>query len=131
MSASRESTSHVVKVAFPSLNGTGLDDEVSPHFGHSPYFTLVTVDVANKKVGEVEVINSAPHQSGGCMVPVMYLKQNQADAVVVGGIGMRPLMGFLQEGITPFGGIQGTVKENALAFLEGKLPMLSQGTCQH
>ncbi len=121
----------VLRLAFPTLNGTGLDDVVSPHFGHCPHFTIVTVNTETKDVGEVEVVSSAPHQTGGCMVPVMHLKENHADAVVVNGIGMRPLMGFQQVGITPYLGLEGTVKDNTAAFLAGQLRQLTQSTCGH
>ncbi|MHA1728074.1 MAG: NifB/NifX family molybdenum-iron cluster-binding protein [Promethearchaeota archaeon] len=64
------------------------------------------------------------------MAPVNVLKQAGADSVVLGGIGMRPLMFFTQVGITPFQGIQGTVKENFDAFINKKLRVMAQGTCQ-
>lgn len=121
----------VLKLGFPTLNGSGLDDQVSPHFGHCPHFTLVDVDTDAKSVGAVNVVEQPPHMTGGCMVPVMALKKAGADAVVVNGIGMRPLMGFQQVGVTPFLGLEGTVKENVDAFLAGKLEILSRGTCGH
>ncbi len=36
------------------------------------------------------------------MVPVNILAQNNVNALVVGGIGMRPLMGFRQVGINVY-----------------------------
>jgi len=36
------------------------------------------------------------------MVPVSLLARHKVNALVVGGIGMRPLMGFRQVGITVF-----------------------------
>lgn len=116
------------KIAFPTLS-KGLDAQLSPHFGHVEAFTLVQYDETTKEILSVESISNKSHQSGGCMVPVMLLKDAGADTVILGGIGMRPLMGFLQVRIKPYTGIQGTVKENFEAFLKNKLHEMTQGTC--
>jgi len=65
------------------------------------------------------------------MSSVMLLKNNGADAVVLGGIGMRPLMGFREVGVIPYRGFKGTVKENLDAYIEAKLPELLEASCQH
>jgi len=118
------------KIAFP---GTveGLNGELVPHFGHSPTFCTIEYDETTKDVITVEIIRNAPHEQGGCMTPVMLLKNNGVTEVVVGGIGHRPLMGFIQVGIDPYRGITGTIKQNFEAFKKNHLPKLSQGTCQH
>ncbi|MFX0093720.1 MAG: NifB/NifX family molybdenum-iron cluster-binding protein [Candidatus Hodarchaeota archaeon] len=116
------------RIAFPTLS-EGLDAQLSLHFGHSATFTLIHYEEATKEIIKVECVSNAPHQSGGCMVPVMLLKNEGVDEVVLGGIGMRPLMGFLQVGIKPYAGIKGTVKENFEAFINEKLNEMTQGTC--
>ena len=118
------------KIAFP---GTveGLNGELVGHFGHTPAFTTIEYDENTKDVITVEIIQNAPHEQGGCMTPVLLLPNNGVTEVVVGGIGQRPLLGFIQVGIEPFRGIQGTIKQNFEAFKQNELPKLSQGTCQH
>ena len=118
------------KIAFP---GTveGINGELAGHFGHTPIFCTIEYDETTKDVINVEIIKNAPHEQGGCMTPVMLLKNNSVTEVVVGGIGQRPLSGFIQVGIEPFRGIQGTIKQNFEAFKLNKLPKLSKGTCQH
>ena len=118
------------KIAFP---GTveGINGELAGHFGHTPIFCTIEYDETTKDVINVEIIKNAPHEQGGCMTPVMLLKNNSVTEVVVGGIGQRPLLGFIQVGIEPFRGIQGTIKQNFEAFKQNELPKLSQGTCQH
>ncbi|QEE14602.2 NifB/NifX family molybdenum-iron cluster-binding protein [Promethearchaeum syntrophicum] len=118
------------KIAFP---GTveGLNGELVGHFGHTPTFLTIEYDENTKAVITVEVIQNSPHEQGGCMTPVMLLKNNGVSEVVVGGIGQRPLMGFIQVGIEPYRGIQGTIKQNFEAFKQNLLKKLSQATCQH
>ena len=118
------------KIGFP---GTveGLNGELVGHFGHTPTFLTIEYEENTKDVINVEVIKNAPHEQGECMTPVMLLKNKGVTEVVVNGIGHRPLIGFLQVGIEPYGGIQGTIKQNFEAFKQNKLQKLSQGTCQH
>lgn len=85
------------RIAVPSMEAGGMDGHRSGHFGHCDVFTLVDV-----KDGEIENVSTIPNQShvqGGCMVPVNLLSQHKVNALIVGGIGLRPLMGFRQVGI--------------------------------
>ena len=117
-------------VGFPSTS-EGLEGQMSAHFGHVSAFTLVQYDENTNKILDVKSVHNAPHEQGGCMAPVMVLKDSGANEVVLGGIGMRPLQFFIQMGITPYRGIVGTVQDNFNAFVNGKLTMLSEGTCNH
>jgi predicted Fe-Mo cluster-binding NifX family protein len=108
-----------MKIAFPSGAPGGLDAELSAHFGHCEIFTLVNVEDSEAK--EVTTTPNLPHEQGGCMGPVMLLKEAGADALVAGGMGMRPLAGFQQVGIEVFfsEGV-GTVGEALQLILSGK-----------
>ena len=85
------------RIAIPSMEAGGLDGQRSGHFGHCDVFTLV--DVKDGEIDKVTTISNQSHVQGGCMVPVNLLAQNSVNALIVGGIGMRPLMGFRQVGI--------------------------------
>ncbi len=85
------------RIAVPSQGNGGLDSQRAGHFGHCDVFTLVDV-----KEGEIQQITTVPnqeHAQGGCMVPVNLLAAHKVNALIVGGIGMRPLAGFNQVGI--------------------------------
>ena len=85
------------RIAIPSNGDGGLDGTRAGHFGHCDVFTLI--DVENGKIKEVSILSNQEHVQGGCMVPVNLLSENRVNVLVVGGIGMRPLMGFRQVGI--------------------------------
>lgn len=89
-----------MRIAIPSEGEGGLDGLRAGHFGHCDVFTCV--DVEDGKIVEVSTIKNLEHIQGGCMVPVNLLAQNNVNALIVGGIGMRPLMGFRQVGIRVF-----------------------------
>lgn len=105
-------------IAVPSDAPGGLDALVSDHFGHSDLFTLVQVD--GETLGEVTILKNQEHAQGGCMAPVMVLKEKGVEAIVVGGIGGRPLAGFQQVGISVFHkGETSTVREAVQGVIAG------------
>ena len=85
------------RIAIPSMEEGGLDGKRAGHFGHCDTFTLV--DVKDGVIEKISTIANQSHVQGGCMVPVNLLADNRVNALIVGGIGMRPLMGFRQTGI--------------------------------
>lgn len=85
------------RIAIPSMGSGGLEGERSGHFGHCDVFTMV--DVENGEIKDVSTVQNQSHVQGGCMVPVNLLAGHNVNALIVGGIGMRPLMGFKQVGI--------------------------------
>ncbi len=87
----------LVRIAVPSEGQGGLDGLRAGHFGHCDVFTLV--DIEDGQIKEVTILANKEHVQGGCMVPVQLLAENKVHRLVVGGIGMRPLMGFKQVGI--------------------------------
>ncbi len=88
------------RIAIPSVETGGLDGQRSGHFGHCDVFTLV--DIEEGEIKSVTTLPNQGHEQGGCMVPVNILAQHGVNALVVGGIGMRPLMGFKQVGINVY-----------------------------
>jgi len=88
------------RIAIPSIGSGGMDGQRSGHFGHCDVFTFV--DVEDGEIKRVSTIPNQSHVQGGCMVPVNLLSENNVTALIVGGIGMRPLMGFRQAGIAVY-----------------------------
>jgi len=106
-------------IAVPSESPGGLDAAISEHFGHCHAFTLVNVD--DGAIGEVELLENGGHEQGGCMAPVMLLKQKEVTALVAGGMGMRPLSGFQQVGITVYFKEEAqSVREAVQLIIDGK-----------
>jgi len=125
-----DQTATTARIAVPSEMPGGLEARRSGHFGRCDCFTMV--DIADGKVTEVSVLQNAPHTEGGCMAPVMMLAQHDVNAIVVDGIGGRPLMGFNQVGIAVHAGLGGDVRTAIDAFVAGGLPVVGlEGACQH
>lgn len=112
-------------VALPSNAPGGMDAGLGAHFGHCDLYTLVEVE--DGQIKSSKVVPNVPHQQGGCMAPVQYLAGQGVKALIAGGMGMRPLMGFNQVGIDVyFGGNSTTVNEAVQALLQGSLPRFTQ-----
>ena len=112
------------RIAIPSLNNGGLDGQRAGHFGHCDVFTLV--DVEEGKIKDVSTIQNQEHVQGGCMVPVNLLSGHNVNALIVGGIGMRPLMGFRQVGIDVYhDAARPEIRPVVEDLIAGKLPMIS------
>ncbi|TXT58374.1 MAG: putative dinitrogenase iron-molybdenum cofactor biosynthesis protein [Promethearchaeota archaeon] len=111
-------------VGIPS-DGPDLSDNISNHFGHCRYF--VGVEIADSEFDKAFALPNDGHSS--CMEPVLNMKKNNVTDMIVGGIGGRPYMGFIQEGINLFQGIQASIKENINLLLEGKLKKLGSPSC--
>jgi predicted Fe-Mo cluster-binding NifX family protein len=96
-----------MKLGIPSDNPGGLDAQVSAHFGHCDIFTAVEIEEDQiKNVWTID--NKGEHN---CMIPVQKMADAGIEAVLIGGIGRRPLMEFQKNGIKVFIGAEGQVKD--------------------
>ena len=111
------------RIAIPSMGPGGLDGQRSGHFGHCDVFTMV--DVENGEIREVSTVPNQSHVQGGCMVPVNLLAGHNVKALIVGGIGMRPLMGFRQVGIDVYyDATRPEIRPVVEDLIAGKLPTI-------
>jgi len=125
-----EVAQRTVRVAVPSESPGGLAARRSGHFGHCTCFTIVGVN--DGQLGEVTVVENLPHTEGGCMAPVMLLAEHMVDAIVVEGIGGRPLAGFNHVGIAVHAGVGETVEQTVRAYALDMLPPVGPGgSCRH
>ncbi len=110
------------RIAVPSNGNGGLQGTRAGHFGHCDVFTLI--DVENEKIKKISILNNDGHVQGGCMVPVNLLSNNNVNTLIVGGIGMRPLMGFRQVGIDVYhDSRQSLIKPVVEDLIAGRLQM--------
>lgn len=114
-----------VRIAVPSVGEGGIDGRRAGHFGHCDVFTLI--DMENGEIVETSTLENVSHVQGGCMVPVNLLASNDVNALIVGGIGMRPLMGFRQVGIDVYHeGERQEIRPVVEDMIAGKIPLISE-----
>lgn len=111
------------RIAIPSNGIGGMDGQRSGHFGHCDVFTFI--DVEDGEIKNISTLANREHVQGGCMVPVNLLAENKVNALIVGGIGMRPLMGFQQVGIDVYyDGERPEIKPVVEDLIAGKLQII-------
>jgi predicted Fe-Mo cluster-binding NifX family protein len=115
------------KIVGIPANGPEISDNISEHFGHCSHFVGVEID-ENNTLKQVFSIANSGHAS--CMEPVLNMKNRNVTDMIIGGIGGRPFMGFLEVGINLYQGSTGkSIKENIDFLLKGQLKGLGGPSC--
>ncbi len=126
-------------LAVPSDNPGGLTANISGHFGHCDLFTLISIQEG--KIASVDTVVNLEHGAGGCVAPGNLLRDKGVGAIVVGGLGARPMQAFAEAGIAVYYADRDALRsvgEVADGFLSGKFPQMrpeqtckGSGTCHH
>jgi len=110
-----------LQIGVAAEDNSGLEAEVSMHFGRCPYYVIV-----EEKNGEIDplirVIANPYFSSHGepGQIP-SFLKEQGIEVIIAGGMGPRAVGFFNQFGIKAVTGATGKVKEAVDGFLEGEL----------
>ncbi|MBM9604329.1 NifB/NifX family molybdenum-iron cluster-binding protein [Desulfopila inferna] len=129
-----------MKIAIPTNAPGGLEAERSGHFGHCDIFTVIDLSSGNEVTDVTTIINEG-HEAGGCMAPVTLLQKAGVEAIVVAGLGKRPMQGFNEVGITVYHADQGqlpdvksvieNLQQNRLVVMHPAQTCQGSGNCQH
>ena len=109
-----------MRIAISAQDNHGLDSTIAQHFGRCPYY--VFVDIEGEEITQVAAQPNpffSAHQPG--QVPA-FIKSQNADMMITGGIGRRAIALFEQYQIQIFSGANGTAREALTQALGGNLP---------
>ena len=98
---------------------------VSAHFGRCPTYTLV--EISDGKVTHREEIDNPGHQPG--FLP-HYLSERNVGVIIAGGMGPRAQELFAQHNIQTIIGVQGSIDEVLIKFLDNQLEP-GEDKCDH
>ena len=113
-----------MKIAIPVENG-----RLNSHFGGSRHFCLFEVDENTNTVLRSETVEAPEHKPG--RFPVWLCEQG-AQVVIVGGIGQRALSIFSHHGIRVVAGQPNASAESLVAaYLAGNLVVAPMGCSHH
>jgi predicted Fe-Mo cluster-binding NifX family protein len=109
-----------MKIAFASEDNQGLQGTLSAHFGRCPYYTIV--DVEDNTASNVEVIDNPYFNSHVPGAVPQFIKEQNAQVMIAGGMGPRALEHFNQFGIEAITtSIQGNLEDILNAYLRGEI----------
>ena len=108
-----------MRIAVSAETNNELESIVAHHFGRCPFFALV--DLEGRDIKTVKVVDNPfyhGHQPG--QVPG-FIKEQNADVMLSGGMGGRAIEFFRQFGIETATGADGTVRQSLERYLGGEL----------
>lgn len=108
-----------MRIAVSAQTNNELESLVAQHFGSCPFFALVDIEGTEfKSITVVPNPFQQGHQPG--QVPA-FIKENNADVMLSGGMGGRAIQFFTQYGIQAATGAAGTVRDSIERYLGGEL----------
>ena len=119
----------MVRIVVPVVDKTGLDAQLSEHFGRAPYFTVIELDENRSVVSQRTVPNTSEH-FGGTGRPPDRILQFKPDALITYGMGPRALNIFQSENVAVLQANANTVRDVVSAYSNDKLEELTEG-CHH
>ena len=119
----------MVRIVVPVVDETGLDAQLSEHFGRAPYFTVIELDENRSVVSQRTVPNTSEH-FGGTGRPPDRILQFKPDALITYGMGPRALNIFQSANVAVLQANANTVRDVVSAYSNDKLEELTEG-CQH
>ncbi|MGN0363466.1 MAG: NifB/NifX family molybdenum-iron cluster-binding protein [Bilifractor sp.] len=116
-----EKGEHVMRIAVTYDNGN-----VFQHFGRTEQFKFYDVEDGKVTATQVTGTNGAGH---GALAE--FLKNNQVDTLICGGIGGGAQSAMQEAGIKIYGGVSGNTDEAVTKLLEGTLAYDPNVVCSH
>jgi predicted Fe-Mo cluster-binding NifX family protein len=107
----------LVRAAVVSKDKSGLEAEVSNHFGKAPYLTIFDTETFEI----IEIIKNENHHFGGTLSPPKFIKFKDIDIIIVQELGENALDSCKRFEIEVYLGAKNTVKETMEAFQKGEL----------
>jgi predicted Fe-Mo cluster-binding NifX family protein len=115
-----------MKICIPILENNGFKSTVSSHFGRANSFAIVDDDT-----DEIRFIHNTGQHHGGGMTPAELIRNEGVHVVLCGGLGVKAVRLFEQQGIHVYNQASGTVAEALKAYKAGALPEATDATaCQ-
>ena len=100
--------------------------EIFQHFGHTEKFKIYEVEGDTIKSAEVLDTNGSGH---GALAG--FLKNNNVDTLICGGIGGGAKNALAEAGIKLYGGVSGDTDEAVRNLISGKLDFNPDVFCDH
>jgi len=118
-----------VRIVIPVLDESGVNAQLSGHFGRAPYFAVFELDEAGHIINQKTVPNVGEHfgGSGQRADHILALKPN---VIITYGMGPRGLSIFQNARVAVLRANADTVKDVMAAFNKDELEELTEG-CHH
>ena len=116
----------MVRIVVPVVDKTGLDAQLSEHFGRAPFFMVVELDEKGSVGSQKAVPNTSEH-FGGTGRPPDRILEFKPDALITYGMGPRALRIFQNARFAVLRTNANTVREVVKAYNNNELNELTEG----
>lgn len=115
-----------MRIVIPVVDESGLDAQISEHFGRTPFFAVVDLDREGEIAEQKTVPNAGEHFGGGGRRSdfILGLKPN---VIIAYGMGPRGIGIFQSEQVAVLKANSHRVKDVIMAYKGGKLVELTEG----
>ena len=105
---------------------SGLDAQISEHFGRTPFFVVINMDESGKVVDQKTIPNAGEHFGGGGKRAdfILNLKPN---VIIAYGMGPRGLNIYQSKRVAVLKANSNTVRDVIIAYNGDKLKELTEG----
>ena len=117
------------RIVVPVSDESGIDAQLSEHFGRAPYYAIIDLDDEGHVVGQGTISNTSEH-FGGVGHPPDRILQLRPKALITYGMGPRALRIFQTAKVAVLRTNANTVREAVTAYNNNELGELTQG-CRH
>ena len=115
-----------MRIVIPTSNESGLDAQLSEHFGRAPFFTVVDLNEEGHVIDQKTIANESEHFGGEGHPPDRIL-QFKPHALVTYGMGPRALTIFQEAKVAVLRTNASTVREVIAAYNKNELEELTEG----
>jgi predicted Fe-Mo cluster-binding NifX family protein len=115
-----------MKIVIPVLDESGLNAQLSGHFGRAPYFAVVDLDEDGRVSDQTTIANVSEH-FGGVGRPPDRILQLKPSALITYGMGPRALSIFQNAKVAVLRTNAKTVREVVAAYNNDELEELTEG----
>jgi predicted Fe-Mo cluster-binding NifX family protein len=118
-----------MRLVIPVLDESGLNAQLSQHFGRAPYFLVLEVDEAGQIYGQRTIANVSEH-FGGVGQPPDRILQIRPNILITYGMGPRALNIFQNARVAVLKANANTVRNVIAAYNNDALEELTEGCHQ-
>ena len=120
-----------MRIAIPSETSEGLSSMRAGHFGHAPYFTVVSIE--NGEISQVEAVKNVDHDEFGCGGVIEHALGLDLDGIIATGMGRPPFQRFTSGGVTVYSELETPMVGDVVTkFIAGEVPMMApDAACNH
>jgi predicted Fe-Mo cluster-binding NifX family protein len=115
-----------MRIVIPVMDETGLDAQLSEHFGRTPYFAVVELDEKKQIVNHRTVANIGEHL-GGSGSRADFILQLKPNVIITYGMGPRGLSIYQDARVAVLRANANIVRQVIAAYSKNELRELTEG----